>query len=115
MNEKEIPGLITYGKYNGRVWAIREGYMGYPCGYVLLTRSEERLYKGRDEEDVDVDIKMHGGCTYIGDLGIEQGTWIGFDTAHFDDNELTQNIDFVEYECLNIIDQLLAHNAKNTN
>lgn len=114
MGARDIPGVITYGKHNGRVWAIREGGLGYPCGYVLLTPGEENKYKGRDECDVDVDVKMHGGCTYIGDLGIEQGTWIGFDTAHFDDNEFTQNIEFVKDECFNVIYQLLARRAKNT-
>ncbi len=114
MGARDIPRVITYGKHNGRVWAIREGVSGFPCGYVLLTHDEEKKYKGRYEWDVDVDVKMHGGCTYIGDLGIEQGTWIGFDTVHFYDNESTQNIEFVKDECFNVIDQLLARRAKKT-
>ena len=105
MNIKDIPLLITYGTYKGRTWAIRAGYVGNPCGCVLLTPEEEQEYKGRDEWEVDV--PMHGGCTYIGDLGIKQGTWVGFDTSHFNDNEFTQNTNYVYEELKGIIDYLI--------
>lgn len=102
---EEIPGVILWGRYENRTWVIREGFMGHPCGYVLLTPDEEQKYKGRDEWEVDV--PMHGGCTYIGDLGIKQGTWVGFDTSHFDDNRFTQNTNYVYEELKGIIDYLI--------
>lgn len=111
MYKNQVRDCIALGEYKGHNWLIRKGLYG-PRGYVLLTDAEKNCIIGshsNEEADwlVEHHIKMHGGCTYVGDLGLKLGTWIGFDTSHYYSGQTVKNKAFVQNECLRIIDQLL--------
>lgn len=110
MYKNQVRDCIALGEYKGHNWLIRKGLYG-PRGYVLLTDAEKNSIigsHGNEEADwlVENHIKMHGGCTYVGDLGLQLGTWIGFDTSHYYSGQSVKNKAFVKNECLRIIDQL---------
>lgn len=111
MYKNQVRDCIALGEYKDHNWLIRKGLYG-PLGYVLLTEEEKNRIIGptnRKDSDwlVECHLKMHGGCTYVGDLGLKLGTWIGFDTSHYYSGQSVKNKAFVKNECLRIIDQLL--------
>lgn len=111
MYKNQVRDCIALGEYKGHNWLIRKGLYG-PRGYVLLTEEEEHRIIGihcYEDADwlVENHLKMHGGCTYVGDLGLKLGTWIGFDTSHYYSGQSVKNKAFIQNECLRIIDQLL--------
>lgn len=110
MYKNQVRDCIALGEYKCHNWLIRKGLYG-PRGYVLLTDAEKnRIIGSHGNEDADWlvehHIKMHGGCTYVGNLGLKLGTWIGFDTSHYYSGQSVKNKAFVQKECLQIIDQL---------
>jgi hypothetical protein len=62
---------------------------GFINGYVKLPK---HLEGEKTSYDDFYDIEVHGGVTYVGDLREDEGTWVGFDTAHCGDGK---NFDLV--------------------
>ena len=61
------------------------GNLGFRCGYVAIPK-EHNLY-GKDYNEINVDIDVHGGLSYGGgstDYPIESDGlwWFGFDCGH---------------------------------
>jgi hypothetical protein len=92
---------------------------GWGNGYVLLPKGHK--YHGISYDEIDLDV--HGGLTYsehiskdflkrsdLTDDEIEQidlDSWcIGFDTAHYGDNEHNCPESYVENQCLHLKSQL---------
>lgn len=104
----EIKNFHSFGLYKSRLWVLRYGYNGMPCGYVLLTDAEREKYPNDNYYDeVDKDIEMYGGCTYIGNLMVDDYLFIGFDCCHYEDTVYPKTFGFAESECKSIIDQLI--------
>lgn len=115
----------TRNCYKGYPYVVLFLDMGHRCGYVGLPKKDGEL-------DFD-EVACHGGITYVGDhLQLQNDTdllWIGFDTAHYDDevdinktreyfgNELAnrlherggtiKTLDYCVIECENIVDQII--------
>lgn len=47
---------------------------------------------------------MSNECRMFG-----EGTYIGFDTMHLGDNEVTRSVENIERNCKSIIDQLIEY------
>lgn len=72
------------------------------CGYVRVLDGLRSI----DQNKLDV----HGGVTFgPGPLGADicEGTWIGFDMAHFGD-ENNQDLDYATEECERLAEQINA-------
>lgn len=96
---------VMTSSYQGYMYTIRLGYANNPCGYVQV-KDDDSIY-AMNCDAVNDFVSMHGGCTFKGQLPGESGVWIGFDTSHFFDNELTQTVPYVEAQCQIIIEQLI--------
>ena len=99
-----LPDVLAAGTHRNRTFVIRKGFAGNPCGYVYIT--DEEAAKWKDYDDVDAEIVMHGGCTWLGEIIEGKDVFIGFDTSHGFDNTHTRSPRYVEEEVINIIDQL---------
>lgn len=53
------------------------------CGYVGI--SKEHPFYFKDDDDISLDIDIHGGITFNGKLGNSELWWFGFDCAHGSD------------------------------
>lgn len=72
-------------KYKGYECVIkRVPEMLHLCGYIKIPKGHA-LYGDKDEEYGLLDIPVHGGVTFNGDLEEDGGFWIGFDCAHAGD------------------------------
>jgi len=75
--------------------------VGWGNGYVHIPKTHPLYGKGYDEIDVDV----HGGLTYAEKEG---ESWVvGFDTAHYGDNEENCSKAFVIKETKKLRNQLI--------
>lgn len=107
-NVVNFANIHSFGRHRGRFYILRYGFNNQPCGYVLLTNAERKKYPNvYDFDKVDNEIRMHGGCTYIGDLGGLKEWFIGFDCCHLYDYKNPKTFKFAKNECKSIIDQLI--------
>lgn len=80
----------------------------YFNGYIIIPK--ESKYYEKDFDAINEEIEIHGGFTFA-DF-VENEYKIGFDTAHFFDNETTQNVDFVLEELKQAVDQIIQSENK---
>lgn len=81
--------ILDKGNINGYAYRI-VSYGTHPCAYVDIPQTSKvcDIYTTFCEND---EIDVHGGITYARDylfskdFGEEQGHWIGWDYAHWDD------------------------------
>lgn len=71
-----------------RCFIVEHDEMGHLCGYVEVP--EEHQYHGKDYDEFDDEIAVHGGLTYadMGGswMGVKNAGWLfGFDCAHAGD------------------------------
>lgn len=80
------------------------------CGYVVVPK--DHPFYGKEYEDVDPYITIHGGLTFSGyHSGISMGEYLlGFDTGHAGDNISECDEEYVLGECMRLVNQLI--NAK---
>ena len=81
----------------------------YYNGYIVIPKDSK--FYGRGYNFISSEVKIHGGFTfsdYIGDNYV-----IGFDTAHYFDNETTQNVEFVRNELRKAVDQIIKKEEEN--
>ena len=87
---------------------MKIGYEKWRNGYVKL--QDNSRFKGLDYDTYPISaIDCNGGITFMSNECIlfGEGTYIGFDTMHIDDNEATRSVENVEENCKSIIDQLI--------
>lgn len=59
-------------------------------------------------KEVDNDkINVHGGVTFNGDLEGETGQWVGFDMAHYGDENIKEPLEYAIKECEELAKQLV--------
>lgn len=80
----------------------------YFNGYIVIPK-DSKFYE-KHFNDINEEIQIHGGFTFS-DF-VDDKYKIGFDTAHFFDNETTQNVDFVLEELRNAVDQIIEKDTK---
>ena len=80
----------------------------YYNGYIVLP--ENSKFYGKHYDFINKEIEIHGGFTFA-DF-VENEYKIGFDTAHYFDNETTQNVDFVLNKLKNAVDQIIQSENK---
>ena len=103
-----IDPIYELAKFNEQVLEGGVGKLGSIPMFLFATRKD-------NEEPMSADIlfDVHGGITYSGKLTNNESPsqcfdWaIGFDTAHFNDDETTQTHEYCESECKRLIDQLV--------
>jgi len=85
----------------------------YRCGYVEVPSGhpDELAPDAPNDYSESAGTVMYGGTTYRGHgipLGEEDDpiTFVGFDTAHFCDDDETRSLEFVEAECLRVVNLL---------
>lgn len=99
------------GTYRGYVYIILDmeaGWGKWRNGYVKL--QDNSRFKDLDYDTYPISaIDCNGGITFMSNECIlfGEGTYIGFDTMHIDDNEATRSVGNVEENCKSIIDQLI--------
>lgn len=80
-------------------------------GYVELPEEHElcRAYDYELEIDPDFNFKVHGGLSISDRIEIDGRAFfaVGFDCNHMGDNFHTHNAEYVEKECLSLIEQLV--------
>lgn len=55
----------------------------HPTAYVEIPKNHPYYKAGYD--DIDIDIEVHGGLTYSGDMGKDGEWYLGWDYAHCED------------------------------
>lgn len=75
------------------------------CGYVVIPEYSP-LY-GVDYDDLEDNIRVHGGLTYSGRIYGIDGYLIGFDCHHAGDNPHIQDEIYTRGECESLIDQII--------
>jgi len=86
--DKKALSILDKGQYNGIMWVI-VSYGTHPCSYICIG-DWNKLY-GKKEEDLELDLDVHGGVTYTNnDLwfnpeSISDQWWFGWDYSHFND------------------------------
>jgi len=106
--------LEKVDNYRGMTYAITHldfyGDMSWRCGYVAIP--DDHPLHGVDYTDIDEELEVHGGLTYSREsLTVDTNEpytwWLGFDTNHWGDNQITQSLKYVEEECKKLIDQIV--------
>lgn len=92
------------------------------CGYVKIPEnnnlyglgySRNMPYHGWENERIESCFVVHGGITFAGRIADLNNDWfLGFDCAHSGDNPMIQDEIYVERECKNLIDQIVALEEK---
>ena len=108
--------VLKKGSLLGFEYVIAHNGLGYRCGYVSIPRSHD--WHGKSYNDL-WNIEVHGGLTYSR-LGTDGEWWLGFDCAHFCDDQdpdlpsecqisycggEIRTTEYVEQECQNLIIQ----------
>lgn len=75
------------------------------CGYVVIPEYSP-LY-GVDYDDLEDNIRVHGGLTYSGRIDGIDGYLIGFDCNHAWDDPHIQDEIYTRGECESLIDQII--------
>ena len=82
---------------------------GYGCGYIGIP--PEHPWFNKTGEEIQELISVHGGVTWCASYAPRQKfdgyKWIGFDTAHFGDDEFNCNKSFCEREIESMKQQAL--------
>lgn len=61
-------------------------------GYVQVPEKNKKPY-------YDSDTEVHGGITFEGTIDGAEGKWIGFDMAHYADENIENPLTYAEEEC----------------
>ena len=99
------------GVYKDYIYVIVDmnlGFENWRNGYVKLKDDSKFLNKEYDEYPL-YNIECNGGITFK-DTDISlfgEGTYIGFDTMHYFDDENSRKIENIEKNCKSIIEQLI--------
>lgn len=107
------------------VYTLEESYRGYDvivkllwnignftmqnrwfCGYVRLP--EDHKFYGKDVNELENLLTVHGGVTFAGALGGMDGFYVGFDCAHLGDTPDEEDEAYTLCECKRLVDQLIA-------
>ncbi len=75
------------------------------CGYVVIPEYSP-LY-GVDYQDLEDDIRVHGGLTFSGRIEGVDGYLLGFDCNHACDGPHIQDVIYTRGECESLIDQII--------
>jgi hypothetical protein len=79
---------------------------GWGNGYVRI--SEGHKYYGMNYTDIPVNV--HGGLTFSENImdndKWSDGYWVGFDTAHYGDNQETCTMDYVTDETIDLFNEI---------
>lgn len=106
------------------VYTLEESYRGYDvivkllwnignftmqnrwfCGYVRLP--EDHKFYGKDVNELENLLTVHGGVTFAGALDGMDGFYVGFDCAHLGDMPDEQDEAYTLYECKRLVNQLI--------
>jgi len=108
---------LTINNYTYKIHIERQDW-GFVNGYVGVERNHE-LY-GKDYEEIENDINVHGGLTYSGEAywtDDDDFWYFGFDTAHIYDYipghypyGIYRDMRYVYNECKKLLDQLVERN-----
>lgn len=75
------------------------------CGYAVIP--EDHPFYGMDHDDVEVNINVHGGLTFSGEIEDIDGYLLGFDCRHYGDSPYVQDEEYTLSECKRLVDQLI--------
>lgn len=104
----KINKIGIYRDYLYIILDMSIGWEEWRNGYVKLQGNSR--FKDLDYNTYPINaIECNGGITFMSSecLLFGEGTYIGFDTMHIDDNEVTRSVENVEENCKSIIDQLI--------
>lgn len=76
------------------------------CGYVVIPEYSP-LYEA-DYQDLEDDIRVHGGLTFSGRIEGVDGYLLGFDCNHAWDDPHVQDEKYTLKECKSLADQLIS-------
>lgn len=75
------------------------------CGYVRIP--EDHKFYGKDVNELENLLTVHGGVTFAGALDGMDGFYVGFDCAHLGDMPDEQDEAYTLYECKRLVNQLI--------
>lgn len=81
----------------------------YYNGYIVIPKDSK--FYGRGYNFISSKVNIHGGFTFA-DF-VANNYVIGFDTAHYFDDETTQNVEFVINELRQAVDQIIQKEKEN--
>lgn len=85
-------------------WKLTKLLPDHFTGYVLVPEDDKTDYYTKYDL-----LDVHGGVTFYGDLNNDGKTWVGFDTAHYGDDNV--KLSYVVRECEKLAEQLVARHA----
>lgn len=108
--KKEYRGYdLIVRKVGYEPWQITLGFFPnnsyWYCGYVVIPEYSP-LY-GVDYQDLEDDIRVHGGLTFSGRIEGVDGYLLGFDCNHACDDPHIQDEIYTRGECESLIDQII--------
>ena len=112
MSEKFIDEVI--GTHKGYQYIVKLSPRGHRCGYIKINDHKlwseiEKSYRDWNYK-LDLDIKVHGGVTFVESYSksdyLPIGDWIGFDCIHLGDfpdiNAMILNFPFDKQKMLTV-------------
>lgn len=108
--KKEYRGYdLIVRKVGYEPWQITPGFFPnnsyWYCGYAVIPEYSP-LY-GVDYQDLEDDIRVHGGLTFSGRIEGVDGYLIGFDCNHAWDDPHVQDEKYTLKECASLVEQLI--------
>lgn len=108
MTSSTFSEIVKTWKHSNLTCVVRHGIFNCPCGYVKLPEDHPLYGVNYTEYSDCVDIDVHGGVTFSGNMVGMDGWFVGFGMAHFEDfdpHDWKRNIRAVE-ECERETDRL---------
>lgn len=81
----------------------------YYNGYIVIPKNSK--FYGKNYNFISSEVKIHGGFTFADYVGDEYVA--GFDTAHYFDDESTQNVEFVMNQLRKAVEQIIEKEKEN--
>lgn len=84
----EIGEVFEYKGYDCLIKEINKNeIMHHLCGYVRLPQQHPGYMTDYNDSIFD-SINVHGGLTFSGSFYDQEGFWVGFDCAHYEDAQI---------------------------
>lgn len=97
-----LKAMITQCVWNRDLMPVLSLHDHY-CGYVILPEGHGKNYYDSNE------IEVHGGVTHQGSIPGFEGIMVGFDMAHYGDEDIKDPLQYCKKECESLAKQIAEY------